>query len=129
MRTALGIVCLLVPALLPVTGSAQSPASASRHERIEIVQPQDQSTVLDNSGHVDVQVRISPPAEPAPGEHLVLLLDERLQPQPGTALDHVERGMHSLQARIVDNRGNTIIESRPITFYLWQASRNFPSRR
>jgi hypothetical protein len=129
MRTALNVFCLLGSALLPAAGSAQSAASASRHERIEIVQPQDQSTVFDNSGHVDVQVRISPPVEPAPGEHLVLLLDERLQPQQGTALDHVERGMHRLQARIVDNHGHTIIESGPITFYLWQASRNFPSRR
>jgi prepilin-type processing-associated H-X9-DG protein len=129
MRGALCIASLLGAALLPVGTSAQQRAPDSRYEAIEIVQPQDDSTVFDNSGHVEVQIRVSPATALAPGHRMVLFLDGHASVPKAQALEHVERGMHRLQARILDSNGRSVIESKPITFYLWQASRNFPSRR
>jgi hypothetical protein len=129
MRGALCIASLFGAALLPAGVSAQQRAPDSRYEAIEIVQPQDKSTVFDNSGHVEVQIRVSPAAELAPGDRMVLFLDEHAVVPKAQALEHVERGVHRLQARILDSGGRSVIESKPITFYLWQASRNFPSRR
>jgi hypothetical protein len=129
MRGTLCIASLSAAALLPIGASAQQRAPDSRYEAIEIVQPQDKSTVFDNSGHVEVRIRMSPGAEPAPGDRMMLFLDEHAVVPKGQALEHVVRGEHRLQARILDSSGRSVIESKPITFYLWQASRNFPSRR
>lgn len=129
MRGAICVASLFAAALLPVGAAAQQRALDSRYEAIEIVQPQDGSTVFDNSGHVEVQIRVSPGAELAPGDRMMLFLDEHAVVPEGQALEHVERGEHRLQARILDNSGRSVIESKPIKFYLWQASRNFPSRR
>jgi len=129
MRGALCIASLFAAALLPVDASAQQRAPDSRYEAIEIVQPQDESTVFDNSGHVEVRIRVSPAAELAPGDRMMLFLDEHAVVPKGQALEHVVRGEHRLQARILDSSGRSVIDSKPITFYLWQASRNFPSRR
>jgi hypothetical protein len=127
MRTAFCIACGLIPALLSGGTCAQQRAPERRYEAIAIVQPQDQSTVFDNSGHVEVQIRVSPAGELVPGDRIVLFLDER--PMPLQALENVDRGTHRLQARIVDRNDRIVIESNPVTFYRWQASRNFPSRR
>lgn len=129
MRGTLCIASLFAAALLPVGASAQQRAPGSRYEAIEIVQPQDESTVFDNSGHVEVRIRVSPAAELAPGDRMMLFLDEHAVVPKGQALEHVVRGEHRLQARILDSSGRSVIDSKPITFYLWQASRNFPSRR
>jgi hypothetical protein len=76
-----------------------------------------------------VRIRVSQGAELAPGDRMMLFLDEHAVVPKGQALEHVVRGEHRLQARILDSSGRSVIESKPITFYLWQASRNFPSHR
>jgi len=126
--------CLLACLLLSGVTSAQQGLTRSADRAIAITQPRDQSTVFDNSGDVEVRLSIAPAPGTAADEHIELLLDGQPQPpQPpqeqGYVLHHVDRGAHRLQARIVDDRGRTLIESSPVTFYLWQASRNFPSRR
>ena len=50
-------------------------------------------------------------------------------PQTEFRLDGVERGEHTLQARLVDRNGRTLAGSEPVTFHLWQASRLFQNRR
>lgn len=129
MRGAFCVASLFAAVLLPVGTSAQQRAPDSRYDAIEIVQPQDETTVFDNGGHVEVQIRVSPATELATGDRMILFLDEHAVVPKGQALDHVERGEHRLQVRILDSNGRNVIESKPITFYLWQASRNFPSRR
>jgi hypothetical protein len=124
---------LLAAAMLCGSGAHAQPAAGHRYDAIAIMQPHDEATVFDNNGHVELQVRISPTGELAPGDRIELFLDQRpvtLQHAAGPqTLEHVERGSHRLQARIVDRSGHTVLESQPVTFYLWQASRNFPSRR
>jgi hypothetical protein len=125
---------ILAPLLLIVAASAaaQQRAPNHRYEQLVIAQPQDQSTVFDNSGRVPVSIVISPALSLAPGEQLQLFLDGRpvTPTQDGDlALENVDRGSHQLQARIVDRGGATLIQSEPVTFFMWQASRNFPSRR
>lgn len=122
-----------VLALALLAGMAAGPTRAQNHryEQIAIAQPQDQATVFNNGGHVDVRILVSP-APPAPGDRVELFLDGRPVPfddAHGFALDNVDRGTHTLQARIVDAGGTQLIASSPVTFFMWQASRNFPSRR
>ena len=102
------------------------------YRQLTVLQPKDGATVISNPGHVDVRLGMAPTPELAAGAHVELLLvGLRVAWVLGMqiALDNVDRGSHRLQARIVDGDGKVLIESVPITFEMWQASRNFPSRR
>lgn len=107
--------------------AALQAAAERRYNDIVITRPEDGSTVFDNSGHV--QIAVSPEQELAPGDRFELLLDGHPLASERLTLDGVDRGPHHLQARIVDSEGAIVVESPPVTFYLWQASRNFPSRK
>lgn len=131
LRCAIVLVTILACALF-ATGGAHAADLPQRYQRFAITQPKDGVTVFSNPGHVDVRVAIEPAAELAAGERLVLLLDGQEVAQvrgQEIVLDNVNRGTHELRARIVDSDGATIAEAPPVTFHMWQASRNFPSRR
>lgn len=104
--------------------------TASLYSSVAVVQPAHDSTVFDNAGNVEVAVATSPDLRS--GDRIALVLDGRqrsVQQAARFKLSGIERGQHTLEARIVDDSGDTIIASKPVTFYLWQASRLFPSRR
>jgi hypothetical protein len=108
-------------------------AGNHQYEQIVILAPQDQATVFDNAGHVDIQILISPALALAQEHKLELYLDgqpalmARTIPA-GFALDGLDRGGHWLQARIVNAAGETVIASEPVQFFMWQASRRIPNR-
>jgi hypothetical protein len=127
MRNGVCLGALLASLLLPGFASAQQRSTGDHGRTLVIVQPKDQSTVFNNNGDVEVRLGVEPGT--AAGEHIELLLDGQPQHEQGHVLHHVDRGTHRLQARVVDSSGHSVIESKPVTFYLWQASRRFPSRR
>lgn len=100
---------------------------------IRIVQPQNEETIHDNTGRVPVTVAISNGEPLAPGGAIRVLLDGRpFGPEARTgsfALEGVERGEHVLRVQVVDAAGTVIATSEAVTFYMWQASRLFPSRK
>jgi len=99
---------------------------------LAITSPTAKQTLHDNSGNVSVSVALEDGAVLPKGYRIRLLLDG--QPAAADAratsfdLSGVERGSHRLQALIVDARGRVIARSEPVTFYMRQASRLFPSR-
>lgn len=97
-------------------------------EGLSLIRPSDGETIHDNSGQVAVVVSGGRNAEgfqayvdgaPAGEVH----------PAPAFHLEGVERGEHSLSVHAVDDRGRTVAATETITFYMWQASRQFPSRK
>ena len=125
LRRAMPALALWAACTLPAAQAQQ------RYDRIAITQPRDGATVFSNTGHVAVGIRISPAPDLARGDRVELLLDgDRTAQAQGEqfTLDGVDRGEHRLRARIVGRDGDTMLESAPVTFYLWHASRRFPSR-
>ncbi len=122
---------LLAAAFAGALAASPLPAQTpGKYTEVAIVQPAHEATVHDNQGNVAVQVAVSPSL--APRDRIVVLLDGRpAARQAGTAvaLSGVERGEHTLQALVVDANGATLATSQPVTFYMWQASRLFPSRK
>lgn len=97
---------------------------------VAIVHPAHEQTVHDNEGNLVVQVAVEPGL--APGDQIVVLLDgEPIARAPSTmfAFAGVERGAHAVEVQVVDQSGNTLVASQPVTFYMWQASRLFPGRQ
>ncbi|UCH47584.1 MAG: hypothetical protein JSU95_16210 [Betaproteobacteria bacterium] len=95
---------------------------------IEIYQPKNEETVHNNDGNVTVEVM----ALLDPGYTIRLLIDgDRAAPDSRDLtfrLRGIERGEHTLQALILDERGYVVTRSQPVVFFMWQASSQFPSR-
>lgn len=91
---------------------------------VEIMQPEEQGTVRDNTGSVYVSGRISPMFER--GLRVRLLLDGKAQGQPQNnavfILRDIERGEHKLQIELFDQNGKLIASSPVTTFYLHRTS-------
>ncbi len=101
-------------------------AQADVYESVQIVSPGTDETIHDNNGDVAVTAAVSPPLRP--GDHLVLLLDGSTAaagPQPVFQLNGIDRGSHTLQARVEAADGTILATSPPVTFYMWRASSLF----
>jgi len=107
---------------------ATGPAS---YEVLRITRPEPNGTVRGSDGQLNVQLAIVP----ALGEdHYVSFtldgraLSTRLR---GTAFDlnGVDRGQHTLQARIVDADGRQLASSDPVTFTMRKDSLLMPGRQ
>lgn len=110
---------------------AQS-GTASVYASVAVAKPADGSTVFNNAGNVEVTVAVSPALRAEAGDQIVLLVDgHRTAAQSATHfnLSGIVRGEHTLEAQVVDGSGNALISSKPVKFYMWQASRLFLNRR
>ncbi len=127
----------LAAALLALAVASAAPAGqlatqepSPAYESIEILRPAAGATVFDNAGDVEVTVAISPALRR--GDRIVLSIDGGEVAQGGRTrfkLSGIDRGAHSLQAEAVDRHAESLIVSKPVTFYMWRASRLFPNRR
>lgn len=122
---------LAIPALL--LAFPLPSALAQGYDELSIVRPGREEVVHDNAGHVEVELQLAPPLEVKAGHRIRVSLDgvSASEPQQGVqfALDGVERGAHTLQAEVIDEKGAALITSAPVTFYLWRASVLFPGRQ
>jgi hypothetical protein len=110
---------------LSTAAAAQDPAPY----QVSIVSPDDLSTVFSDTGEVTVDTKVVPPL--ASGDHIELLVDEQQGPPSSSlqfALAGLPRGLHLLEARVIDASGNVAAISAASTFYVWAASTRFPNR-
>jgi hypothetical protein len=106
-------------------------AHAADHGVARIVAPGDGATLHDNRGRIAVVVAVEPALRAAAGERVELLLDGQVaasEARGRLALTGVERGTHTLVARVTAPDGTVRAVSPPVTFHLWHASRLFPGR-
>lgn len=102
---------------------------------IVILNPQAEEIIHDNTGAVAVSVGLGKGVGLTNGRRLRVLLDGLPSGPDGVGgslnvvLRDVARGEHSLQAMLVDRAGNPLAASEPVRFYMWRASRLFPSRK
>lgn len=111
-----------LPAMLLFAGAVAHAAS------VEIVSPQHEETIHDNRGNVEVEVR----ADLDYDQRIRLLMDGApIAPETRSrtiALDGIDRGEHVLKAQVLDDRDRVVAESDAVTFFMWQASAQFPNR-
>lgn len=118
------------PRQLPQTLLKPKPTEAGgekgqlAYERIAIVKPEQDATIRDNTGRVEIQVDLKPGLRP--GHRLALYMDgdsvfDRLN-TTAVALTNVVRGSHELRVRVLDANGAEVIASEPTIFHLHKAS-------
>lgn len=108
-----------------------TPPAQGQEARIAIESPKQEETVHDNAGNVAVSLAIHGTA-PA-GMRVRVLLDGRPhgaeQATTSFVIEGIERGEHLLQVELVDAAGRVVAASETVTFFMWQASSLFPSRK
>ena len=103
-------------------------AATANAADVEIFQPKNEETVHNNDGNVTVEIM----ALLEPGYTIRLLIDGERAAADSRDLTFrlrgIERGEHTLQALMLDERGYVVTRSQPVIFFMWQASSRFPSR-
>lgn len=111
---------------VPSSPSADEAAdeAAGPYERLSIAQPEQTETLWNIEGTLDVTVEIEP--ELQPGHEVDLYVDGERQYVGGRRLsftvDEVYRGVHSLEAVVLDGSGEEIMRSPTRNFVVQQTS-------
>jgi hypothetical protein len=100
------------------------PAPAGQYQSLEIVSPAQEEVLWNIEGQLRVSLQVKPALQP--GHSLRLFLDGERQdlPEGSTAaqLANVVRGVHTLKAAVLSEKGKTLLESQPTTFVVRQTS-------
>lgn len=90
------------------------------YEKLVISQPVNNKTIRNNQGLVTVIMALKP--ELAPGHLLQVIFDGAVPGKSQTGLSFVvrdvNRGTHTIAARIIDKEGKTVASSDANTFYM-----------
>jgi hypothetical protein len=104
--------------------------AAGQYESLEIVSPAQEEVLWNIEGQLRVSLQVKPTLQP--GHSLRLYLDGESQELPAGStvaeLANVARGAHTLKAEVVSEKGKTLLDSQPTTFFVRQTSIANPIR-
>ncbi|QBQ53319.1 DUF4124 domain-containing protein [Nitrosococcus wardiae] len=111
---------------IKTTDEIKTQAQAVPSYRVSIVTPENDATVRENTGRVEVALQVSPPLDADSNYTLQFLLDGQPVGQTSTSLTYtltnVDRGTHTLQAKLLAPSGVSIAQSETITFHMRRIS-------
>jgi hypothetical protein len=98
----------------------ESAAPATGYASIEIASPGAEETLWNIEATLNVSLALTPGLRP--GHQVRVYFDGTPQVVGGTSfqLQEVHRGVHNLQAEVIDETGKMLIRSRPSRFYVQQ---------
>ena len=104
------------------TGDAADSDAATGYNSIEVASPAAEETLWNIEGVLNVSLAVSPPLRP--GHQVRVYLDGNPQIVTGTSfqLQEVWRGVHNLQAEVLDETGRMLIRSQTNRFYVQQTT-------
>jgi len=104
-------------------GTAEEQA-VPRYESFEITTPGAEETLWNIEGVLSVSLSLSPGLQP--GHQVRVYFDGNPRMVNGTSfqLQEVWRGVHNLQAEVLDETGKMLIRTRPNRFYVQQSTVN-----
>ena len=100
-------------------------AGPFRYESFEVASPGAEETLWNIEGVLNVSLALSPPLQP--GHQVRVYFDGTPRMVSGTSfqIEEVWRGVHNIQAEIVDETGKLMIRSQPNRFYVQQNTVSF----
>ena len=110
------------PASAGATASDEEPEAEQpfSYETLEVAAPAPEETLWNIEGVLNVSLALSPALQP--GHQVRVYFDGNAQTVSGTSfqLEEVYRGVHNIQAEVLDESGNLMIRSLPNRFYVQQ---------
>jgi len=97
-----------------------APAAAFRYETLEVAAPRAEETLWNIEGVLNVSLTLSPSLQP--GHQVRVYFNGEQREVTGTSftLQEVYRGVHNIQAEVIDETGTLMIRSQPNRFYVQQ---------
>ena len=113
----------------PQSSSVEAQASdGAEYETLAVIQPAPQETLWGTGGRVEIAIGIAPDLQPL--HRLGVYLDGVFGVLQTRAtrfeIADVHRGEHTLQAVILDEQDNELLQSAPVTFFVQQTSIHYP---
>lgn len=101
------------------------PAAQVGYQSLAISSPASEETLWNIEGVLDVSLSVSPAL--LPGHRVRVYFDGESRIVFGRTfqISDVWRGMHNLQAEVIDETGELMIRSQPVRFYVQQNTVNF----
>lgn len=100
-----------------------STKQAIRYTSVTITSPTDDAAIRNNAGNIGVTVTVKPSLQH--NHRLVLLMDGNPKTESQSnrfQLTNLDRGTHTLQVRILDQKDTPLLESKLVVFHLLRAS-------
>ncbi|HEX5046500.1 MAG TPA: DUF4124 domain-containing protein [Gammaproteobacteria bacterium] len=112
----------------PAQAQTQEPQGSTANEQsysaVTIMSPTQQQTLWNTGGELSVQLATEPTLRP--GDRVDLILDGQRRNLDSAStqltLEDVFRGVHTVEAVVVDSRGRELARSAPVTFIVQQTS-------
>ena len=105
-----------------VTGNVEDKPEVNAYAQFEIVKPSYNQGVRANDGSVTVYMSLQPALRPGHTIELVVDGEDGASIHAGESLNfnlhNLSRGRHSVAARVKNARGETLIETGPVGFYV-----------
>jgi len=101
-------------------GAAGEDAGPFRYESLEVAAPAPEETLWNIEGVLNVSLALSPGLQP--GHQVRVYFDGTPRTVTGTSfqVEEVYRGVHNVQAEVLDETGKLMIRSLPNRFYVQQ---------
>ena len=106
-------------------GGAETPKQPVGYQSLAVSSPGAEETLWNIEGVLNVTLAISPALQP--GHQVRVYFDGSPRMVSGTSfqIEEVWRGVHNIQAEIVDETGKLMIRSQPNRFYVQQNTVSF----
>ena len=115
-----------LPAVPESTEPAQQAGDVTSYTEFTIVSPTSEQEVRANDGIVSVRLSLQPAL--MPGHTIALAMDgedgNKIKAGDGMTveLNNLSRGRHTVEATVVDNAGNALIQAGPVSFNVLRAA-------
>lgn len=112
---------------LPAPVAPQQPPTPAKtfqgYKKFVVSSPGQDATLRDNQGNVSISLELQPALQP--GNEIQIIMDGKplgTGRSTSISLTNVDRGAHTVQAKVLDASGKTLATTPPVTFYLHHTS-------
>lgn len=109
-----------------VEQATEDNSSSVNYRTFKILQPQNNATLRENTGNVSVSLELTPNLNTTAGHRVSIVVDGKVVTKGTTALTvqlpNIDRGSHTLKARVIDKNNKTVITSNTVTFHMKRQS-------
>jgi len=103
-------------------GDEQQPSGPFKYDSIEISAPAPEETLWNLEGTLNVSIRVTPALRPEDQMRIYFDGEPRMVSGTSFQIQEVFRGVHNIQAEVVDSTGRVMARSLPNRFYVQQTS-------
>lgn len=115
----------ITPAIKPVDLNRKNKSATPEYRSLKIIAPEHDSTVFINTSNLNIDVQVIPAVMSESGHSLQILMDGNILSEgsrTSMVLDEVDRGAHTISAKVIDQNGRIIILSDPVVVHIRKPS-------